>query len=121
MHQTIHLVTVLLSLLVFPTGSVLACEKSFLRNDTELSRLLKSEENVGNKSCCDESEEKEEESHEGCDNKICQYPNTINVPFFSTLNGLKVNNLTSQLNEGWAYVRHPFKLVYFAIWQPPEN
>ena len=73
------------------------------------------------KSCCDSESDREDEGCSGsCSHILCHCPVVVNTPVY--LNGFEVkfSNITTELENDWAYIQQIPKLVYLPIWQRPK-
>jgi hypothetical protein len=120
MKNKTHILILVLMLLVIPTSSVFACEKSSEKEKTEKTSCSKEDNQTEKKSCCENQEKDDNGCNGACDNSSCHCPSSVNIPvFFNDFQLSNTNNL-NLLNNDWTYVQHNPKAVYLSIWQPPK-
>jgi len=105
-------------LLVIPTSTVFACEKT---SETEKTSCENQDDHSEKKSCCDNHEKDDNGCNGACDNSSCHCPSSANsiVIFFKDFQ-LELNNNFKLLVNEWTYIQNKPKAVYLSIWQPPK-
>ena len=119
MKYTSHILTLLISLLVFSTSNTFACENTSVKASTE-KITCSTQNNNCKKSCCDKDKKHDDDCGGACCNTSCHCPNTVNIPVFQNNFELSNTNNFKALNVNWAYVQHIPKEIYLSIWLPPK-
>nr|WP_321222463.1 hypothetical protein [uncultured Psychroserpens sp.] len=123
MKSKAQILILFLILLVIPTSTVFACEKSSEIEKTvktEKTSCSKQDNKTEKKSCCDKDNKENDGCGGTCDNSSCHCPTSVNTSVSLTTFQLKLNNNFKLLVNEWTYIQNKPKAVYLSIWQPPK-
>ncbi len=119
MKSTTHILTLLISLLVFASSNAFACKNTSVKASSE-KMTCSSKDNHYKKPCCNKDKKHDKGCSGACCNFFCHYPNSISIPFFQNDFKLSNTNNFETLNVNWTYVQHIPKDIYLSIWLPPK-